>query len=78
MVFCHTAAAVRGDEDVLLPHRAYLVTGSDDETIRVHDLASHTHVAVLADGHTNKVAALALTSAHRLVSASQDASIKVW
>jgi WD40 repeat protein len=78
MVFCHTAAAVRGEEDVLLPHRAYLVTGSDDETIRVHDLASHAPIAVLADGHSNKVASLVLTPAHRLISASQDASIKVW
>ena len=78
MVQCHAAPAVRGEEDALAPHRAYVVTGSDDETVRVFDAGSHAGVAVLEGHHENKLSALALTPSQRLVSASQDATLKVW
>jgi hypothetical protein len=54
-VFVHVAPAVRGEEDALAPHRSLLLSGSDDETVRAHDPASLTGVAVLEGQHENKV-----------------------
>jgi WD40 repeat protein len=45
---------------------------------RVWDLESHTCVSVIKTKHANKVSALAISEAGRLVSASQDSSIKLW
>ena len=59
-------------------HRHYLVSGSDDETCRVWDLYSHTCACVLEGHHTNKVSALAVTKSNRLVTGSQDTTVKVW
>ena len=58
--------------------RHYLVSGSDDETCRVWDLHSHSCVSVLEGQHSNKISALAFTESNRLVSASQDTTVKVW
>jgi WD40 repeat protein len=46
--------------------------------VRVWDLYSHTPVAEMSGEHENKVSSLAFNNADRLISASQDRTIKVW
>jgi WD40 repeat protein len=78
MLFCHAGRAVAGEQLPLEPHRYMLYTGSDDECVRVWDLYSHTPVAEMSGEHENKVSSLAFNNADRLISASQDRTIKVW
>ena len=60
------------------PHRTFLYSGSDDETLRIWDLENHSCVSVITTNHSNKVSDIAMTESGRLVSGSQDCSIKVW
>src|SRR4051812_47757056 len=53
-----------------------LVSGSDDETIRISDLASGTS-QVLKD-HTSSVTTLTVLPDGRLVSGSYDTTIRIW
>jgi len=78
MIFCNVFTPVKGEGYPMEPHRTFLYSGSDDETIRVWDLESHTCVSVIDTKHDNKVSDLCMTDSGRLVSASQDASIKIW
>uniref|UniRef100_A0A7S4V1J5 C2 domain-containing protein n=1 Tax=Guillardia theta TaxID=55529 RepID=A0A7S4V1J5_GUITH len=78
LMFCNTFIPVCGENFVLEPHRHFLASGSDDETIRLWDLYSHTCIAVIDTNHENKVSRLCFTSSGRLLSASQDSSIKLW
>ena len=78
MVSVSTSTVCVGEDLPLEPHRHFLVSGSDDETCRVWDLHSHTCVGVLEGQHSNKISALAFTDSNRLVSASQDTTVKVW
>ena len=55
-----------------------LVSGSNDATIRVWDLATGRERRILW-GHTSKITALQLTSdSQRLVSGSSDGTVRVW
>lgn len=78
MVFCNVYTAEKGEDYPLEPHRTFLYSGSDDETVRVWDLESHTCVSVIETRHLNKVSDICLTPAGRLITASQDTSIKLW
>ena len=54
-----------------------IVSGSDDNTIKVWDLESGRLLHSLI-GHTSRVNAVALTADGRIVSGSWDTTIKVW
>ena len=60
------------------PAGTRLVSGSDDHTLRVWDLASGVELATLS-GHRDMVLATAVTpDGSRLVSGSADETIKIW
>jgi WD40 repeat protein len=54
-----------------------VVSGSDDRTLRVWDLARGLAVQVL-EGHTLPVNALAVLPDDRVVSGSDDRTLRVW
>jgi hypothetical protein len=78
MLYCNVYTPRQGQGYPVEPHRTFLYSGSDDETIRVWDLESHCCVALMKTEHTNKISDLIMTQSGRLVSASQDSSIKIW
>jgi WD40 repeat protein len=78
MILCNIFTPQQGEGYPMEPHRTFLYSGSDDETIRVWDLESHTCVSVIKTNHDNKVSDLVCTDSGRLVSASQDCTIKIW
>jgi WD40 repeat protein len=62
----------------LTPDGSRAVTGSNDKTVRVWDLATGTEQAVLT-GHTGEVLAVAVTQdGSRAVTGSDDRTVRVW
>ena len=62
----------------MTPDGRRVVSASDDQTLKVWDLASGRAVATL-EGHTAWVSACAVTpDGRRVVSASDDKTLKVW
>jgi WD40 repeat protein len=60
------------------PNAERVVSASDDESLKVWDVASGTELFTLK-GHLGKVNAVVTTpDGHRLVSASDDGTLKVW
>jgi WD40 repeat protein len=53
-----------------------VVSGSDDKSVRVWDLAGGTPRVL--EGHTDRVLALAALSDGRVVSGSSDNTVRVW
>jgi len=62
---------------VVLHDGSTLASGSVDRTVRLWDVSAHVCIATLV-GHTEVVAALAVTNDGRLASASHDDSVRLW
>ena len=54
-----------------------IVSGSDDRTVRVWDLATKSCVAVL-NGHTANVRSVATLNETTIISGSNDRTVRVW
>jgi WD40 repeat protein len=60
------------------PNGRYVISGSDDKTLKVWDLESYKEIAILP-GHEDVVHTVAITmDGHRAVSGSDDKTLKVW
>ncbi|MFA6076162.1 MAG: hypothetical protein WCV63_09555 [Negativicutes bacterium] len=76
-------AVINGHTDIInavvfSPNSQYLVSGSDDKTIILWEVASRERVATLS-GHDDYVEALAVSSDGRyLASGSNDKTVKLW
>ena len=56
----------------------YIVTGSDDNTIRIWDIGSKKEIAVLK-GHTQALTRITITNDDRyIISASHDNTERLW
>ncbi|CAA6673787.1 unnamed protein product [Spirodela intermedia] len=75
----HTDIVLCLDTCVLNTGKAYIVTGSKDNSVRLWNAASKRCVGV-ASGHMGAVGAVAFSKKHRnfFVSGSSDRTIKVW
>jgi WD40 repeat protein len=62
----------------ITPDGRRIVSGSDDETVRVWDTSSGAQLAVLR-GHEGRVECVAVTpDGGRIVSGSRDKTVRVW
>ncbi len=60
------------------PDGKFLITGSDDQTVRVWDLSNHEEICCL-QGHTHRVSSVAISADGRyVVSGSWDGTIRIW
>ena len=62
----------------ITPDRKYIVSGSDDNTIKIWDFNSGKEIKTLS-GHNNEVMSVAITPDEKyIVSGSADKTIKIW
>jgi WD40 repeat protein len=59
------------------PDEKYIITGSNDGSIRIWSPANGDRVTTLA-GHTNTVTGISVANAHTIVTASLDRTVRVW
>ncbi|KAJ6523257.1 WD40-repeat-containing domain protein [Mycena vulgaris] len=79
-----TYAVLRGHLDAVTsvafsPDGTHIVSGSNDNTVRVWDAETQTQIGAPLEGHTNPVTSVAFSpDGTRIVSGSDDRAVHVW